>query len=89
VPIELNSIAKHRKGAYRVSMGRPERKRHLGRPRRIRENNIKMGLQEVGWEAWTGLIWLRVEQVTGSCKCGYEISFSIKREDFLGYLRTC
>jgi hypothetical protein len=24
------------------------------------EDNIKMGLQEVGWLAWTGLIWLRV-----------------------------
>jgi hypothetical protein len=24
------------------------------------EDNIKMDLQEVGWGAWTGLIWLRI-----------------------------
>jgi hypothetical protein len=24
------------------------------------EDNIEMGLQEVGWGAWTGLIWLRI-----------------------------
>ena len=29
-------------------MGKPEGKRPLGRPRRRRENNIKMDLQEVG-----------------------------------------
>jgi len=34
---------------------RPERKRPLGRPRRRREENMKMYLQEVGWE---GLEWI-------------------------------
>jgi len=34
--------------AYRVLMGKPERKRLLGRPRRRWEDNIKMDLQEVG-----------------------------------------
>jgi hypothetical protein len=24
------------------------------------EDNIKMDLQEVGWGAWIGLIWLRI-----------------------------
>jgi len=24
------------------------------------EDNIKMDLQEMGWGAWTGLIWLRI-----------------------------
>ena len=24
------------------------------------EDNIKMDLQEVGWVAWTGLIWLKI-----------------------------
>jgi len=33
---------------YRVLVGRPEGKRPLGRPRRRREDNIKMNLQEVG-----------------------------------------
>jgi len=38
---------------------------------------------------WTGLICLRLGQVTSSCECGYEHSVSIKCRDFLGYLRTC
>ena len=33
---------------YWVLVGKPEGKRPLGRPRRIREDNIKMDLQEVG-----------------------------------------
>jgi hypothetical protein len=41
-------------------VGKPEGKRPLGRPRYRWEDNIKVVLQEVGWMAWTGLIWLRV-----------------------------
>ena len=37
-----------RRGVYRVLVGKPERKRALGRPRRRWEDNIKMDLQEVG-----------------------------------------
>jgi hypothetical protein len=37
-----------RRGMYRVLVGNPEGKRPLGRPRRIWENNIMMGLQEMG-----------------------------------------
>jgi hypothetical protein len=48
------------RGAYRVLVGRPEGRRPLGRPRRRWDDNIKMDLQEVGWGAWTGLIWLRI-----------------------------
>jgi hypothetical protein len=48
------------RGAYRIFMGRPEGRRPLGRPRRRWEDNVKMNLQEVGWGAWTGLIWLRI-----------------------------
>jgi len=48
-----------RRGVYKVLVGKPEGKRLLGRPRHIWEDNIKMDLQEVGWGAWTGLIWLR------------------------------
>jgi hypothetical protein len=46
--------------AYRILVGRPEGRRPLGRPRRRWKDNIKMDLQEVGWGAWTGLIWLRI-----------------------------
>jgi hypothetical protein len=48
------------RGAYRILVGRPEGRRPLGTPRRRWEDNIKMDLQEVGWGAWTGLIWLRI-----------------------------
>jgi hypothetical protein len=38
----------HRRGVYTVLVGKPERKRPAGRPRRRWEDNIKMDLQEVG-----------------------------------------
>jgi hypothetical protein len=31
-------------------VGKPERKRPLGRPRRRWVNNIKMDLREIGWD---------------------------------------
>jgi hypothetical protein len=37
-----------------------EVKRPLGRSRLRWEDNIKMTLQEVGLEEWTGLIWLKI-----------------------------
>ena len=49
-----------RRGAYRVLVGKPEGKRSLGRPRRSREYNIKLDLQEVGCGLWTGSSWLRI-----------------------------
>jgi hypothetical protein len=52
------SLHKKIKGAYKVSVGRAEGKRPLGRSRPKRENNIKMDLQKVGWGMWAGLIWV-------------------------------
>ena len=37
-------------GEYRISEGKPEGRRPLGRTKRIWEDNIKMDLREVGWE---------------------------------------
>jgi hypothetical protein len=37
------------KATYRVLVGKPERNRPLGRPRRRWEDNIKTNLQEMGW----------------------------------------
>jgi len=37
-----------RRSEYRVLVGKPEGKRPLGRPRCRWEDNIKMGLQELG-----------------------------------------
>ena len=42
---------------YKVVVGKPEGKRPLERPRRRQENNITIGLQEVGGRGmdWIGL----------------------------------
>ena len=42
---------------YRFLVGKPEGKRPLGRPRRRRVDNIRLGLQEVGcgYMDWIGL----------------------------------
>ena len=40
-------------------MGKPEGKKPLGRPRRRREDNIKMDLQEVGGEV---MDWIELAQ---------------------------
>jgi hypothetical protein len=37
-----------RRGKHRVSLGRPEGKRPLGRPKRRWEDNVKIDLQKVG-----------------------------------------
>jgi hypothetical protein len=38
------------RNAYRMSVGKPERKRPLGRPRRRWVDNIKIDLREIGWD---------------------------------------
>ena len=48
-----------RRGVYRVSAGRPEGKRRLGRTRRRWEDNIKMDLQELGCG---GMDWIELAQ---------------------------
>ena len=47
---ENHTVARirERRGVYRVLVGKPEGKRSLGRPSRKWEDNIKIGLQEVG-----------------------------------------
>jgi hypothetical protein len=77
-------LHKDKQSLYRILVGRPEGRRPLGRPRRRWENNIKMDLQEVGWE---GVDWIDMArdmgQVAGSCDCGNEPSDSIKHGEFL------
>jgi hypothetical protein len=46
-----------KRSACRILMGKPERKRQLGRSRRTCVDNIKIDLREIGW---TGLVWLRI-----------------------------
>jgi hypothetical protein len=38
-----------KRNAYRLLVGKPERRRPLGRPRRRWVDNIRMDLGEVGW----------------------------------------
>ena len=47
------------RSVYRVLVGKPEGKRPLGRPRRRWDDNIKMGLQEVGCG---GMDWIELAQ---------------------------
>jgi hypothetical protein len=46
-----------KRNAYRLSVGKPEGRRPLGRPRRRWVDNIRMDLVEVGWGdvGWIGL----------------------------------
>ena len=44
----------------RLLVGKPEVKSSIERPRRRWEDNIKMKLEDLGWGAWTGSMWLRI-----------------------------
>jgi hypothetical protein len=69
--------------ANRVLMGKPEGNRLLRRSRSRWEDNIKMDIQEMGWE--NGLDKYNSEQVLLAvfCECGNEPSGSYKiREIF-------
>jgi hypothetical protein len=46
-----------KRNAHKILVGKPERKRPLGRPRRGWEDNIKMDVREIGWGGmdWTDL----------------------------------
>ena len=54
-----------RRGADSVLVERSKEKRPLGRPRRIREDNIKWVFRTWGWEDWIGLIWLKIGKGDG------------------------
>jgi len=45
-----------KRGTYRILVGKPKRKRPLGRPRRRWKDMIS---QQWDGAAWTGSIWLR------------------------------
>ena len=68
--------------AYRVLMGKPKVKRLRGRPRPKWEDNIKIGLQEVGWGHGLDQSGSGQGQVVGTCECGNEHSVAIQCWDF-------
>jgi hypothetical protein len=45
--------------AYRILLGKQERRRPLGRPRRRWVGIIKMALRELGWD---GMDWIDLDQ---------------------------
>jgi hypothetical protein len=47
------------RSAYRILVGKPERRRPLRRPKRISVDNIKMDLREIGWD---GMDWIELAQ---------------------------
>ena len=53
------SACGERRNVFRDLVGKPERKRPLGRPRRRWEDNIKMDFQEVGCG---GMDWIELAQ---------------------------
>jgi hypothetical protein len=50
---------------YRVLVETPEGERPLERPRRRREDGIKMDLRQIVWGVWSGFTWLRIGTVVG------------------------
>jgi hypothetical protein len=73
------------RGVHRVSVGKPEGKRPLGRPRRRWEDNIKRDLQEVGGGCGD---WMERAQVAGTCEYGNELWGSINAGNFLTSCKT-
>jgi hypothetical protein len=61
-----------RRGTCRgVSVGKPERKRPLGRPRHRWEDGIRMDLGESGW-GWGSVEWIQLAQDRDQCTYGDE-----------------
>ena len=54
-----SAYGRGRRGVYRILVGKPERRRPLGRPRHRWEDNIKLDLQEVGCG---GMDWIELAQ---------------------------
>jgi hypothetical protein len=55
-----------RRGMHnRISVGKPEGKRPVGRPRHMWVDNIKMHLREIGWD---GMDWIDLAQDRGQWK---------------------
>jgi hypothetical protein len=54
-----------KRNAYRNLVGKPERKRPLGRPRPRWEDNIRMDLREIGWG---GMDWIDLACDRDKCR---------------------
>jgi hypothetical protein len=43
-----------------ILVGKTKGKRPFGIPRHKREDNIRKDFWEIGWEEWTGFIWVKM-----------------------------
>jgi hypothetical protein len=49
-----------KRNVYSLSVGKPDGKTPLGRPRSRWVDIVRMDLGEIGCVMWTGLVWLRI-----------------------------
>jgi hypothetical protein len=76
------------RNTYRLSVGKSEGKRPLGRPKCRWVSTIKIDLGERRWVVLTGLFWLRRGHVESFSECGNEPSGSIKCGEILEWLHN-
>jgi hypothetical protein len=77
-----------RRGACRILVRKSWGTRPVRRSRSRWQDNIKMDIQETGWEGWTGFIWKRAGTVAGCCEHGNEPPGSIKCPEIFDELRN-
>jgi hypothetical protein len=71
------------KNACRLSVGNPEGKRLIGRPRGIWMDNIKIGFREIGWD---GMRWVNFYQDRDHWRALKKIVMSLRVPYNLGKL---
>jgi len=83
------ACTRERKGAYRILVGKPDRRMQLGKP----EHRWGIVLQWTftKWDWRHGLDWCGsgLVQAAGFCECGNEPLCSTKCGEFLDKLRNC
>jgi len=77
------AVMVERRAACRVMVGKPEGKNPLERPGVDGKKKLRWIFRKWDVGVWTGLIWLRIGQVAGTCECGNEPLDSIKCGEFL------
>jgi hypothetical protein len=70
-------------GVYRFLVGKPEKKDHWGDPHVDGRIILRWIFRKWNVGVWTGLSWLRIETVGGTCEYGNKPSGSIKCGEFL------
>ena len=58
--------------AYKILTGKPTGNRHLGKPRRRWEDNMRMNFKEIGINTSNWLGSLRIGIIGSPCECGFE-----------------